>query len=167
MKLPEWSVRQVKTMNDEMRTRILRWISRIGWPVFGILLALLLWAALGEPYAVTPQSTRLPQLDERDFSSGPSQPLPAYLEAVQRREMFRQSVIYEVKKKNVVDLLGGLSYLGVVQQGGTKRAFITNTKSGQSTFYSVNEALGDLEIQAIQEDRVIFRHGNETLELIR
>jgi hypothetical protein len=153
-------------MDNDVRGNVLRWTSRIGWPVFGALLALLLWAAVGNPYTVVPQPTRLPPVDP-DIAPRAREPLSAYLGVVRRREMFRQSVVYEVKKKEVANIVGDLVFMGTVQQGDRKRAFILNKKSGQSAFYAVGEVVGDLEIKEIRDDRIVFGHGNETLELLR
>lgn len=94
-------------------------------------------------------------------------PLEEYLAVLGRREMFKESLIYETKKPEVVNALGDLVYLGMIQDKQSPRAFIMNTKSKQSAIYSSGEAIEDLQILEIRNDRIRFQHGSEVLDLIR
>jgi hypothetical protein len=81
--------------------------------------------------------------------------------------MFKPSIIYETKKSEVTNVLGDLVFLGVMRDGANIQALIQNKKSGQSSFYTPGQALDDLAIQEIKDDKVVFKHGEETLELVR
>jgi hypothetical protein len=97
----------------------------------------------------------------------PVLPLDSYLGVIRSREMFKLSIVYETKKSEVINVLGDLIFLGVVRDGSAIQACIMNKKSGQSSFYKPGQALEELEIQEIAEDKVVFKHGEEILQLSR
>jgi hypothetical protein len=147
--------------------RILRRIRAILTPVFVLLLLWFFWGAVGGLYTVRPRATRRDTGGVADVARKGLRPIDDYLASMARREMFKQSVIYETKEKEVVNALGDLQFLGVVTDKGVSRAFIMNTKTGQTATFSVGENVDDLKIDKIQSDRVVFSHGKERLELIR
>jgi hypothetical protein len=81
--------------------------------------------------------------------------------------MFKPSIIYVTNKDAVTNVLGDLVFLGVVRNGASIQALIQNKKTGVSSFYAPGQALEELEIQGIQADKVVFKHGEETLNLVR
>jgi hypothetical protein len=123
-------------------------------------------AVLGDVYMVRPQPLRTQPPSQTGLDYGPRKPLADYL-SVTRREMFKQSVLYETKAKEVINILGDFIFLGVIREGDVLRAFVLNTKTSQSTIYSVGQTIGDVQIQEIREDRLILTHGSETLELAK
>lgn len=54
----------------------------------------------------------------------------------------------------------------VVTQHGEARAYLEDPRTGTLRAYSAGEAIGDGQIEAIREDRVILRRGTEHVELL-
>jgi len=137
---------------------VLSFLSLLGWQ---------LWALTGIPYrdrVMTRKNTDVYSIPVQDRSP---KPLPELLGVASSREMFKPSVFYATKEAVKVDILANLVFLGVVQQGKERRAFIQNTETKQANLYSKGDMLGDIQIQEIQDDRVILAHGEEKLELMK
>lgn len=154
-------------MDSEKRILFLSRIRLVSLPIFFLLLAWSVFAFLANPYVPRVR----PPLARKDIGAAiayKARPLlDDCLRVMQSREMFKPSVLYETKKSEVVNVLGDLSFLGVMRSGDSIQALIMNKKSMQSSFYTQGQILNDLEIKEIQEDKITFRHGEETLELIR
>ena len=54
----------------------------------------------------------------------------------------------------------------VVTQHGEARAYLEDPRTGMLRAYSAGDAIGDSEIEAIREDRVILRRGTEHVEVL-
>ena len=154
-------------MDKEAKIFLLRRIRVVGLPLFLVLAAWFAWALAGDPYGLHGRPPALRRAVASAIEIRPRPPLEDCLQVAQAREMFKPSILYETKKNETVNVLGDLSFLGVVRSGGTVQAFIMNKKSGQSAFYVKGQTLEDLEIQEIQEGKVIFKHGEEMLDLVR
>lgn len=154
-------------MDSEKKILMLRRVRLLSLPLTALLLAWFVWGFVGDLYAVHARPIHAGAAGAEDLPTQARQPLEAYLAVLGQRTMFRPSVLYETKKNEVVNVLGDLKFLGTIRDGGGLRAFILNSKSGMSAFHAKDERLEDLQIQEIREDRVIFRHGEETLELAR
>lgn len=150
-----------------MRILFLQRARLICLPVLALMLVWTVWATFGDLYEVHLQPTRRRLTNGRGIDIGPRKPLNVYLSAMRQREMFKQSVMYEVKKSEVVNILEGLTFLGIISEADKSRAFILNTKTGQSSLYSQGENIEDLTIKEIHPDRLVLEHGEEVLELIR
>lgn len=154
-------------MTKETKLKYLRRFRFISLPAVVLLVGWFTMGAVGHLYTVRARPVRLADSRISLFDYGKRPSLENYLSVIRQRTIFKQSVIYETRTKEVTNALGDLAFSGVVRQGQKLRAFISNKKTSQSSLYSVGETVGDLEIQEIRDDRVIFRHGDESLELIR
>ena len=154
-------------MDKQIWMRLLLRTHTVGLPAFLLLSAWTLFALLGDPYALQRQPGAARQRFAPEIAYKPHPPVEEYLRVVRSREMFKPSIIYETKKSEVTNVLGELVFLGVVRDGANIQALIQNKKSGQSSFYSSGQALEDLEIQEVRDDKVVFKHGEEVLELVR
>jgi hypothetical protein len=134
---------------------------------FFLLLVWLLLAVFGDIYLIRPQALRALPAQKTGIDYGQRKPVGEYLSLVGRREMFKQSVLYETKSKEVVNALDGFVFIGVMGEGKTLQSFILNSKTNQTDICKVGDNIGDCKIQEIREDAVIVIHGEETLELRR
>ncbi|MEQ8819166.1 MAG: hypothetical protein RLY93_02905 [Sumerlaeia bacterium] len=141
------------------RTRvilILLCLAALGWMVY---------ALTAEPYRIRAGSAPYPPPPDVSKRYVPKA-LNEYAAPLRQREMFRQSLLYETRRTEVVNVLGSFQFLGVSGKGPAAKAFIYNKESGQSALYGVGELLGDLTVEAVRDDRVVFSHQGERLELV-
>ncbi len=103
----------------------------------------------------------------RPVDQYPQVSLSNVLSSMKRRDMLRQSVIYQVPNVEKLNLLGAFRYLGAIEQGGRRRAFIQNTATNQSALYDTGANLADAQILEILPEKVVIGHGGERLELLR
>lgn len=131
------------------------------------LAALLFWGSVGNLYQVHSNTAKRAPVTLNQSQANDIPAVQKYIVAAQQREVFKQSVIYETKKGPAVNILDGIQFLGVTMRGDSIRAVLFNSKTGTSSSYAPGEMMGDLKINEIRADRVVFSHGAETLELIR
>lgn len=154
-------------MDKWTKISLLTKVQAMAVPLFILLGVWTGYALWGDPYRLHARPISVRPHFATGIEYKTNRPLEEYLPVVKSREMFKPSIIYETKKSEVTNVLGDLAFLGVVHDGANVQALLQNKKSGQSSFYSKGQTLDDLVIQEVRDDKVIFKHGDEALELIR
>ncbi len=95
------------------------------------------------------------------------QDLSSYVKAVSSRELFRPlhfTKAKKVKQKTINDLLKDYNLVGVVAVGD-REAILKNRRTRKTSFVSVGASIGELDVIAIETDKVRFQYKGEQKDL--
>ncbi len=95
-----------------------------------------------------------------------------YSEKVSRRNIFKRGARIEEEKQKAdispsakaLELLQALRLVGI-SWSDDPDAMVENTKAGQTFFIKEGQSVGELRVESIAKDKIVFRYNKELVEL--